>query len=264
MRGSLQAWYHRMRSSRHWPVLRWPYYTLVVFVFVAVFGMLGDTLIMPLITRHGSEFPTPLVRGKSLREAEVILKAQGLKIAIESLQHSPNVPENVIIEQVPRSGSLVKKGRRVKVIVSAGARMTVVPFLRGYSTRQAELMLEESGLMIGGESYCRDDSLPGGVVVSSIPTGGGSVPMGTVINILVNETDEFALVTVPILVGEHIKKAETLLDGRGLKLGAVFHEIDEVLLPGTVVRQSIGAGEQVRRGTAVDLTITRDKWRSRR
>jgi serine/threonine-protein kinase len=215
---------------------------------------------MPLITRHGSEFPTPLVKGKSLREAEAILKTQGLRIEIESRQHSPNIPENVIIAQVPKSGSMVKKGRRVKVVVSAGAQMTVVPFLRGYTPRQAELMLEETGLQIGGESFCRDDSLPGGVVVSSIPAGGGSVPVGTVVNILINETDEFALVTVPILVGENIKKAESMLDGRGLKLGAVYHEIDEVLLPGTVVRQSVGAGEQVRRGTAVDVTITKDSW----
>jgi len=226
---------------------------------VVFFGTVVNSVVMPLLTRHGFEFPAPLVKGKSLREAELILKDQGLKIEIESRQHSPNIPENVIIDQVPRSGSLVKKGRRIKVIVSAGAQMTVVPFLRGYTKRQAELMLEETGLLMGGESFCRDDSLPGGVVVSSIPAGGGSVPMGTFVNILINETDEFALVTVPILVGEHIKKAEALLDGRGLALGEVYHEIDEVLLPGTVVRQSIGAGEQVRRGTSVDVTITIDK-----
>jgi beta-lactam-binding protein with PASTA domain len=51
-----------------------------------------------------------------------------------------------------------------------------------------------------------------------------------------------------------------MLDGRGLVLGAVYLEIDEVLLPGTVVRQSIGAGEQARRGTGVDLTITKESW----
>ncbi|MFC1476198.1 PASTA domain-containing protein [Candidatus Zixiibacteriota bacterium] len=260
MRGMIPAYYQRMKTSRYWPLLRWPYYAGLLFITFVFLSMLANAVVLPLITRHGSEFPTPLVRGKSLREAEGILKAQGLRIEIESRQHSPKIPENVIIDQVPKSGSMVKKGRRVKVIVSAGARMTVVPFLRGYTLRQAELMLEETGLMIGGESFCRDDSLPGGVVVSSIPTGGGSVPVGTVVNILINETDEFALVTVPILVGENIKKAEALLDGRGLRLGAVYREIDEVLLPGTVVRQSIGAGEQVRRGSTVDVTITKENW----
>jgi beta-lactam-binding protein with PASTA domain len=260
MRGKIPAYFDRVRSSRSWPILRWPCYAGLLFFGFAFLATLGNTVVMPLITRHGSEFPTPLVKGKSLREAEAILKIQGLKIEIESRQHSPKIPENVIIDQVPKSGSLVKKNRRIKVIVSAGARMTVVPFLRGYSLRQSELMLEETGLMIGGESFCRDDSLPGGVVVSSIPAGGGSVPVGTVVNILINETDEFALVTVPILVGENIKKAEAMLDGRGLVLGAVYLEIDEVLLPGTVVRQSIGAGEQVRRGTGVDLTITKENW----
>ena len=142
------------------------------------------------------------------------------------------------------------------VIISAGTRMTVAPLVRGYTSRQAQLMLDEAGLSLGGESYARDDSLPPGVIISSIPTGGGSVPMGTIVNLLVNEADEFGLVTVPILVGENIKKAEAILEERGLVLGAVDREADAYLLPGTVVRQSVPAGEQVRRGTAIDLTMT--------
>lgn len=260
MRNKISAYFQRVSSSRFWPILRWPCYAGVLFVGFVVLATLGNTVVMPLVTRHGAEFPTPSVVGKSLREAETLLKARGLRIEIESRQHSPRVPENVIIDQVPRPKAMVKKNRRIKVIVSAGAKMTVVPFLRGYTLRQAELMLTETGLVLGGESFCRDDSLPGGVVVSSIPAARGSVPVGTVVNIFINETDEFALVTVPILVGENIKKAEALLDSRGLVLGAIYHEIDQVLLPGTVVRQSIGAGEQVRRGTAMDLTITKESW----
>jgi len=250
----------RLKSSRHWPVLRWPLYAAGLMVCFVLLGTVANTIVMPLVTRHGSEFPTPSVVGKNLREAESILKAGGLRLEIESRQHSPAVPEGVIMDQVPRPYAMVKKNRRIKVVVSAGARMTVVPFLRGYTPRQSQLMLEEAGLEIGGESYARDDSLPAGVVVSSIPAGGGSVPAGTVVNILINKTDAFGLVTVPILVGENIKKAEAMLNRQGLVLGAVYREIDAVLLPGTVVRQSVAAGLRVRRGTAVDLTIAKESW----
>lgn len=260
MRGRLKSYFSLVRSSRYWPILRWPYYAVAVFICFVLLAVFGNSVVMPLVTRHGSEFPTPSVVGKSLREAEGLLKAAGLRIDIESHQHSPAVPEGVILDQMPRPQAMVKKNRQVKVVVSAGARMTVVPFLRGYTPRQVQLMLEETGLALGGESYVRDDSLPAGVVVSAIPAAGGSVPVGTVVNIFINETDEFSLTTVPILVGENIKKAEAMLDQRGLVLGAVFREVDAVLLPGTVVRQSIAAGEQVRRGMPVDLTITKESW----
>jgi beta-lactam-binding protein with PASTA domain len=250
----------RLKTSRYWWLIRWLYYAFgVLLVFITV-AIIGNAIVMPLVTRHGTEFPTPSIIGKNLREGEAILKAAGLRIEIESRQHSPSVPEGVILDQVPPPQAMVKKNRRIKVIVSSGARMTVVPFLRGYTPRQAQLMLDEAGLSMGGESFARDDSLPSGVVVSSIPAGGGSVPAGTVVNIMINEADEFELVTVPILVGENIKVAESLLDRRGLILGAIYREIDSVLLPGTVLRQSVEAGEQVRRGTSINLTIASENW----
>ncbi len=258
MRGRFTLTPAKLRQSRYWGLIRWPYYAAGVALVFLIFGIFANTIVMPMVTRHGSEFPTPQLIGKSVREAEQLLRAAGLRIDIESRQHSPAIPENVIIDQVPRPRALVKEGRRVKVIVSAGAQMTVVPFLRGYTPRQAELMLEETGLVLGGQTYARDDSLPGGVVVGSIPAAGGSVPIGSAVNIKINEADMHSLVTVPILVGENIKKAEALLDGRGLELGAVYHELDEVLLPGTVVRQSITAGTRVPRGSTIDLTISQE------
>jgi serine/threonine-protein kinase len=245
-----------LKASRHWRLARWPYYAGIVLLSFLIVGTIGNLIVMPLVTRHWSEFPAPSVIGRDLREAEAILKEEGLRLGIESRQHSPTVTEGVILDQVPRPRAMVKKDRRVMVIISAGTRMTVVPLVRGYTSRQAQLMLDEAGLSLGGESYARDDSLPPGVIISSIPTGGGSVPMGTIVNLLVNEADEFGLVTVPILVGENIKKAEAILEERGLVLGAVDREADAYLLPGTVVRQSVPAGEQVRRGTAIDLTMT--------
>ncbi len=258
--GRLTKVYWRMKASRHWPLYRWPLYAGVVFFILLFFAFVGDVIVMPLVTRHGDEFPTPALVGKNLREAETILKILDLRIEIESYQHSPSIPEGVVLDQYPPAQAMVKADRRIKVVVSSGARITMVPFLRGYTVRQSQFMLDEAGLMIGGESYTRNDSLPPGVVVGSIPAGGGSVPVGTIVNVLVNENDEFALVTVPILVGENIKKAENMLDLRGLVLGSVYHEVDSVLLPGTVVNQSVAAGLQVRRGSPVDLTITSETW----
>ena len=255
MRIAIRSVISDVKSSRHWRLIRWPSYAGGVLLCCLIPGAIVNMIVMPLVTRHWSEFPAPTIIGKDLREVETVLKNKGLRLGIESKQYSPSAPEGIIIDQVPRPQAMVKKDRRIMVIVSAGARMTVVPFVRGYTMRQAQLMLEEAGLTIGGESYTRDDSLPPGVVISSIPTGGGSVPAGTVVNLLINEADELGLVTVPILVGENIKKAEAILEERGLVLGAVDREVDAVLLPGTVVRQSVPAGEQVRRGTAIDLTM---------
>jgi len=260
MSSGLRDFNRRMKTHRFWWLIRWSYYGTGIALVFLIMAVIGNTIVMPMVTRHGSEFATPSIIGKNLREAETILRAVGLRIEIESRQHSPSLPEGVIIAQVPSPQAMVKKNRRIKVIVSAGARMTVVPYLRGYTPRSAQLMLDEAGLSIGGESFARDVSWPSGVVVSSIPAGGGAVPAGTVVNILINETDEFELVTVPILVGENIKIAESLLDQRGLILGGIYREIDSVLLPGTVLRQSETAGEHVRRGTLIDLTIASEIW----
>ena len=69
----------------------------------------------------------------------------------------PAFDPGVILEQRPAAGTEVKPGRRIYVTVnSSQQRMIDVPYVAGYSLRQAKNILETAGLEIEKLVYVDD------------------------------------------------------------------------------------------------------------
>jgi len=220
--------------------------------------VLMDIVVMPAVTRHGREFPAPNLVGRSIETVRPSLDSVGALLEIAEQRHSPDHAEGTIIEQRPAAGRPIKGGRTLKVVVSRGSELLDVPRLRGFSVRQAELILGEAGFAIGGRAPAQDPDVPVGTVAGTIPSAGARLPRESVVNLLVNESEpEWAW--CPNLVGKNIEEARTILRERGLMLGRVERQLDSRLLPGTVVSQSISPGGEVRVGTEIGLVISRDR-----
>jgi beta-lactam-binding protein with PASTA domain len=241
------------RKSLWFPLtvyLAFPVFCLFVLFFIA------DLLIMPAITRHSSEKPLPSVVGMSLTEARETLDEVGAQLEIAGEEPSPTLPEGTVMTQSPRGGSMVKSGRRVKVITSAGREMAVVPNLVGFSQRQCNLKLREAGLEIGGTGWAASDSLPINVLVYSIPAAGSTVPKSTEVNLFFNRGSQSTIVTVPQLVGMNLYDAEKTVDSLGLNIAGVDYAVKSDLLPNTVIWQSVNEGTKVELGSALDLKVS--------
>ena len=180
--------------------------------------------------------------------------------AMEIIEHrySPDVIGGTILEQRPGAGAPVKTGRVFKVVVSRGSELIIVPRVRGFTVRQAELIITEAGFTVGGRAPSDDPSIPVGTVAGTIPDADVRLTRGTVVHLLVNEVAQ-DWAWCPNLVGKNIEEARSILRERRLMIGRVDRRFDDNLLPGTVIEQSKTPGEELSVGTEINLVISRDR-----
>ena len=219
--------------------------------------ILMDKVVMPQIVGHGNVVVVPDVVEVSVEEAEHLLEESDLLLVKESEIFDPVVPEEYIISQKPRAYSKVKRGRRIRVVVSKGSEQLIVPDVtRGISLRQAEIELKSSGFELGYVAYQFSDDIHKGVVISQSPPPNGSAPRGSLINVTVSSGSMTGLTVVPELIGLSVESAVAEVKESGLVLGVIEYVVQEDLLPETVVGQSLESGMEVERGTAIDLTVS--------
>lgn len=221
--------------------------------------LLVDQVIMPWWTRHGEEYEAPALVGRSPSVVQSVLAPYGATYQVAERRFSADHPDGTILEQRPLPGAPIKRGRIFNLVVSRGSELIDVPRVRGGSVRQAELMLEQVGLAVGGRAYTYEDSLPEGAVIGTIPGPGSGLTKGGVVNLLINHSPDAAKTFCPNLVGLNIEEARDTLRDRGLLVGSIDRKFDATLLPGTIVGQSIAPGEELTPGTEIDFMISRDR-----
>lgn len=226
---------------------------LVLWILFVAF----DVMVMPIFTRHGEEFPLPQVVGKSENEAQELLEKQGLSLQVAGREYSANRPEGVILSQLPEAGMPVKSGRSIKVVVSAGVRVSEVPNVVGLPLQQAMSALQKSGFAVGEIYYTRADSLPPDAVVESIPTQGTPLPLNSKVSLAVSQAGEGGTIPMPQLIGMPLSRARTILEGLGLGISEIAKVKDTLYLPETVLDQTPTRNAPLMKGDMVRLTVSK-------
>lgn len=117
----------------------------------------------------------PNVTNKTIAEAQKILKAAGLEYS------SVGDADNIVSEQVPKSGTQLQKNGIVKIYAEGKDERVsqTVPDLKGVSLAQAKVMLKARNLNISSKGT--------GIIIAQDPKAGTSVDEGTVINVTLQE-----------------------------------------------------------------------------
>jgi hypothetical protein len=158
-------------------------------------------------------------------------------------------PDFVVVGQRPESGTLVRYGTGVELATEppeppeAPAKLAAVPPLLGLTVDDAEGVLDEAGLALGGVSGDAD-----GLVVDQIPAAGERVELGTGVAV----TLRASLVTVPDVRGLEEGDARDTVTGAGLVPDVQAAESGDV---GVVADQDPQPGAQVRAGTQVVVFV---------
>jgi len=228
----------------------------VPLVAIIVMVLVVDLIAMPIITRHGAEFVLPDLKGQDLAEAKLVLEDLDLGWEIASEEYAPGVEKGRILGQFPISGTMVKSGRSIKVVISKGERMVLVPEIAGLSVRQAKLNLATAGLELGDISWAFSDTLPEKVVVLSYPPAGTEVTGGTPVTLMVNRGRFADFTYMPNLIDLHLDAALLKLSERSLKAGVIERRLDDQYLPQTVLEQSEPPGTELDPGTEIDLVVS--------
>lgn len=231
-------------------------YVIIPLLILWLLFLVGDLIVMPMITRQGEEFSLPNIVGLTQAEAEDSLAAHGLVLQISGREFSPNKPEGVILTQLPNAGMMVKEGRNIKVIISAGVRVAEVPDVFGMSIRQADLTLQKAGFVVGDMHWTDVDSLPENVAIETIPSSGTLLPLGSSVSLAINQGSRSDYVFVPTLVGKPLDRARAILDSLDLFISKVVMVRDTLLLPNTVIEQHPTHNTQVARGDSVWVSVS--------
>ena len=201
------------------------------------------------------EVPVPDLRNHTVAEATATLLDEGLVLNVDdSGRLDPEIPAGRIALQEPAPGAITRRQRSIRVWLSQGPRITVIPPLTGESERAAQLRLQQDGLSLTSLAEVRSSDFPSGTVIAQEPPGSAQ---GTEVALLVNRGERGHQYVMPDLIGVAGSRAVDLLRTRGFRVTVT----DELPYPGVpagiVLRQFPSAGFQIAAGDPISLEVSR-------
>ena len=129
-------------------------YLAVIAVLLLVFVV---SLCLNVITRHNVELVVPSFENMTVAAAEQVAQSHNLRVEVIDSVHNPRLKAGAVFKQNPKAGSKVKKNRRILLTINGlSPKMVPMPYLEGYSLRQAQTELEAAQLVLGKLVYVED------------------------------------------------------------------------------------------------------------
>lgn len=156
---------------------------LIIIMLVGIAGIGILYFSFAIFTRHGESSVVPGVEKMSYTQAIEILHSQGFKVDIRDSLYKEDEKPGYVIEQFPKSNSVVKPGRKIFLYINAVHPKEVVidednnpreDALKSTSFRQGKARLEELGfknirvIKILGENDCISKIYANGKVVKKL------------------------------------------------------------------------------------------------
>jgi serine/threonine-protein kinase len=206
--------------------------------------------ITAIVSKGPERYEVPDVRGKTVDEATALLSDSNLAVGGTKQAFDEKVEKGLVVSSTPKTGTELKRGQSVDLVVSKGPAPVKIPNLVGKTKESATATLTKAGLEVKyADAYSK--TVPEGSVVSSNPKAGATVPKGGTVTLTISLGPP--LVTVPDVYDLKAATAQRQLEALGLK---VVLEYPLVVTPrDRVVIQSISAGTQVRWGSTITLSI---------
>ena len=223
-------------------------------LFIGAIFLLS-ALIYGLVGYSSGDIAVPDVKGKTLVEAEAILKDNNLDFTLKE-EFDAKVPTGTVIKQSPGAGSHVKAGRKIQLTVSKGAEPGVVPDLKGKNLAEATEMLHAAKLAVGKVTVQYKEGAAQGAVLSQDIEAGKKVAAGTKVDLVVNISKGQSV--VPDLKGLTLSDARERLSSMGLMVGSVTTKEDSAP-KGTVIGAEPEFGKVLSEGSEDTLIVSGGK-----
>ncbi|MBW3664761.1 MAG: Stk1 family PASTA domain-containing Ser/Thr kinase [Actinobacteria bacterium] len=196
----------------------------------------------------------PDVQSRTFPEAEELLAARGLTARWAGDVNSDTVEPGRVVSQDPGPGESVEAGAIVRLTMSTGVATVTVPRVVGIREDDAQHALREAGLVPVKDGTEFSDEVPEGIVLSSTPGEGESVPQGSRVGYVVSGGQE--LVRVPPVIGDTEADAQFQLEEREFRV-LVVREFSDEVEEGRVISQEPQPGEELPKGSEVTIVVSR-------
>jgi len=211
-------------------------------------------VILGFVFGGGDPATVPDLRNLTYEEAEQKAEEVGFKVEQGDIVNDPEIEAGKVASQTPEGNTTAKKGTTIKVNISKGPGNGQVPDVTGMAEKDAVELLEASGFKVGDITPGPSD-VEKGKVYDQSPRGNTTAKEGSTVDLMVSDGTK-EKVAMPYLVGKDIDDAKDLLAEDGLKLGKVNYESSNTYAENEVIWQQYSAGEEVAKGTSVQLTVS--------
>ncbi|MDR0376528.1 MAG: PASTA domain-containing protein [Spirochaetaceae bacterium] len=206
---------------------------LRTFIFLGI-GMLcimgtAAVVVFFIALRGAEETMVPNVQNKELTAALLELQVKELYPRIQLRYSQSNMEKGLILEQDPQPGTIVKAGRRIRLVVSQGAVINTIENYRGRNLDEVKLDLrtlfalaasaagEDQPLLSLKEPPMYEySSEPAGTILQQRPAPGTAVSGPTTLEFVVSRGPEQLTITVPDFTGLTVSRVLEQIQQRGI------------------------------------------------
>ncbi|HEU4556206.1 MAG TPA: PASTA domain-containing protein [Longimicrobium sp.] len=194
----------------------------------------------------------PDVRGMPQNSARRALERAGLEMARGTTLNNPRVPAGRVLSQVPLPGQEASRGSDVRIILSAGPDKRPVPSIAGMDRDEAISLLQRMGFQVRLRHVT--NTAEEGTLLGIDPKAGTQVAMPGVV--VLNISAGPPKIVTPSVLNVTQEQAAATLEAAGLRLGRISYDSTSAAPLGDIVAQSPAAGDSIRMGGAVRITLS--------
>jgi len=237
-----------------------------------IFSVIGLVIFVGIITvtvffiavRGEEQTMVPDVVGKELTEAMLELQVKELYPRIQLRFTQTSRDKGYILEQDPTPGTIVKAGRRIKLVVSQGVILNKVEeyISRNIDEVRMELLTlqSESGsaalFTIKEPMEYKSSSDRAGTIIEQKPEPGTAISGPITLEFVVSSGRDNQTVTVPQLTGLQFSQALDIISGTGINFKFTARQRNDGETGETIVAQQPASNNTVPLNTIVQITVT--------
>ena len=225
-------------------------------IFILLFAFIVGFWISFMKTLKMGVIKVPDVKGKSLEEAEIILKNQNLEyiLDVNLSGYSEKIKQGYILKQEPKEGSTIKSGNKVRLGLSLGTARVTIPDLTNKQYYEAELFLKSQNFTLGKVSFI--DYYGGeSIILSQFPPPNSVVSPNISIDILVSKPNRTQSYLMPDFLSKNYEYVLSELTNLGFKV----EKPKEIKIPhydsGIILSQSPLPFTKITKKTSIFFTI---------
>jgi beta-lactam-binding protein with PASTA domain len=225
-----------------------------------VFSALLAAAVFFLSVRGAEQVLVPEVTGKDLVGALLDLQAKELYPQIQLRYSGSTAEKGQIIEQNPRSGTIVKAGRRIRLVISQGARPSAVENFIGRMLDDVRLEIAQTAssdaVTLAQPFLYRNSPTPAGTILEQSPPAGTALTGPMEITLVVSRGADPDLIEMPSLIGLSPSEAAAALSSREIRFVFSTREAAANELPFVVNAQDWPADTRIAPNRIVTVQVT--------
>ncbi|WP_319272943.1 PASTA domain-containing protein [uncultured Draconibacterium sp.] len=223
---------------------------------------------LKLYTKHGVSYPVPALTGLNLEEATASAEANKLRVEVIDSVYNKNYEPGSVVDQLPLANARVKENRVIRLTINSNEpEKVILPRLTDISFRQAQVLIESTGLQVGNISY--QPSEYNDLVLKALQDSvtiyeGDKIIKGSDVDLIIGRSQGNMDTNLPNLTGFTLEEAQSTITDAMLNMGAVIFdktaETAEDSASARIWKQQPNPQftKHVNLGSSVDIWLTTD------